>query len=75
VSDAWIVKRRPRRESPLRRHRFVEAAITASQSALPFPGSPMPEPEGTRERLVSSGLSILLHGGLILALFLIAQRA
>jgi hypothetical protein len=75
VSDAWIVKRRPRRVSPLRRHRFVEAAITAHRSALPFPGSPMPEPQGARERVLSSGLSILLHGGLILALFLIAQRA
>ncbi len=75
MSDAWIVKRRPRRISPLRRHRFVESAIAAEHSALPFPGSPMPEPASPRERVVSSGVSILLHGGLFLALFLVAQFA
>jgi len=75
VSDAWIVKRRPRRVSPMQRHRFVEAAITAGHSAVAFPGSPMPEPAGARERAVSSGASILLHGGLILALLLVARLA
>lgn len=75
MSDAWIVKRRPRRVSPLRRHRFVEAAVTGQHSSVAFPGSEMPEPEGGRERLVSGAASILIHGGLFLALFLIAQFA
>jgi hypothetical protein len=75
VSDGWIVKRRPPRVSPLRRHRFVEATIATQHSALPYPGSPMPEPEGARERLVSGGLSVLLHAVLVFALFLVAQFA
>jgi hypothetical protein len=75
VFDAWIVKRRPRRVSPLRRHRFVEAAVAGQHSSVAFPGSEMPEPEGGRERLVSSAASILIHGALFLALFLIAQFA
>jgi hypothetical protein len=75
VNDAWIVKRRPRRASALARHRFVEAAIAAGHSRVAFPGSAMPEPAGARERVVSSGVSILLHGGLILALLLVARLA
>jgi hypothetical protein len=75
MSDAWIVKRRPRRPSAMRRHRFVEAHVAAGHSSVAFPGSPMPEPEGGRERLVSSGTSLLLHGGLVLLLFLLAQLA
>ena len=75
MTDAWIVKRRPRRESPLRRHRFVESAVAAQRSALAFPGSAMPEPAGARERFVSSGASLLLHGALVLALVLVGQYA
>jgi len=75
VSDAWIVKRRPRRPSAMQRHRFVEAHVAAGHSTVAFPGSPMPEPEGGRERLLSSGTSLLLHGGLVLLLFLLAQLA
>jgi hypothetical protein len=75
VTDAWIVKRRPRRVSPLRRHRFVEAAVTAGHSTVAFPGSAMPEPAGARERVVSSSASILLHGAMILALVLVARLA
>jgi hypothetical protein len=70
-----MVKRRQRRLSPLARHRFVEAAVRAGHSAVAFPGSAMPEPEGGRERAVSSGVSILLHGALILALLLVARLA
>jgi hypothetical protein len=75
VSDAWIVKRRPRRPSAMQRHRFVEASILAGHSAVAFPGAPMPEPGGLRERLLSSGVSILLHGALLLALMLVANAA
>ena len=35
----------------------------------------MPEPAGARERLVSSGLSILLHVGLALVFVFLAQLA
>ena len=31
MSEAWIVKRRPRRVTALRRHRFVEAAIRVGE--------------------------------------------
>jgi len=75
VSDGWIVKRRERRISPMQRHRFVEAAVTAGHSTVAFPGSAMPEPEGVRERVVSSGASVLMHGALVLALFLVGSYA
>ena len=75
MSDAWIVKRRPQRPSAMRRHRFVEARVAGGHSAVAFPGSPMPEPEGGRERLLSSGVSLLLHGGFVLLLLLLAQLA
>jgi len=75
VSDAWIVKRRPRRPSAMRRHRFIEARVAAGQSLVAFPGTPMPEPEGGRERWLSSGASILLHGALMLVLLLLANAA
>jgi hypothetical protein len=75
VSDAWIVKRRPRRASAMRRHRFVEAKVAAARAVGAFPGAVMPEPEGSRERLVSTAASILLHGGLILLLVLLARLA
>jgi hypothetical protein len=75
VSDGWEVKRRPRRTTAMQRHRFVEAHVAAGASAVPFPGTPMPEPAGARERLVSGGASLLLHGALILALVLVANVA
>jgi hypothetical protein len=75
VSDGWDVKRRTRRTTAMQRHRFVEAHVGAARSAVAFPGTPMPEPAGARERLFSSGASILLHGALLLALLLIANAA
>jgi hypothetical protein len=59
----------------MRRHRFVEARVAGGHSAVAFPGSPMSEPEGGRERLLSSGVSLLLHGGFVLLLLLLAQLA
>jgi hypothetical protein len=59
----------------MQRHRFVEASILAGRSAVAFPGAPMPEPGGLRERMLSSGASILLHGALLLALMIVANAA
>jgi hypothetical protein len=75
VNDGWEVRRRPRRTTAMQRHRFVEARVGAARSAVAFPGTPMPEPAGARERLVSSGASILLHGALLVALWLVAHAA
>jgi hypothetical protein len=70
-----MVKRRVRRLSPMQRHRFVEALVTGGRSRVAFPGTAMPEPEGARERFVSGGASLLLHGALVLALVLAASLA
>jgi hypothetical protein len=75
LSDAWMVTRRPRRTTAMQRHRFVEAQVSSGRSAVAFPGTPMPEPAGARERLVSGGASLLLHGALVLALVLVANAA
>jgi hypothetical protein len=74
MGERIIVRRRRRRDTPLRTRRiggFVHAGATAAGS---FPGTPMPEPPQARERLVSGGISALLHGlligGLVLAAWL-----
>jgi hypothetical protein len=59
----------------MQRHRFIEARVAVGHSAVAFPGSPMPEPGGGRGRWVSSGASLLIHGGALFLLFLLSQLA
>lgn len=75
MTDAWLVKRRPRRPSALSRHRFVEAQVAAGHSSVAFPGVPMPEAKAGRERWVSTATSLLLHALLVLVLYYVAQLA
>ncbi len=74
--DWFAMGRRLRHESPMRARRIggLAAAGTAPIAAA-FPGGVMPEPEGSRERLVSGGVSALLHALLILPLVLAALLA
>jgi outer membrane biosynthesis protein TonB len=59
----------------MRARRTNSAALAIAAPAGVFPGKAMPEPEGGRKRIVSSGLSILLHALLIGALALAAYFA
>ncbi len=53
-----------------RRKLGVAIASGATAGEVAFPGSSMPDPEGTRERVVSGSLSVLLHALLIAGIFL-----
>lgn len=72
----FVVRRRP-----AKRHRRpappAARAVLAAVAAPPgeFPGRAMPEPAGARERIVSSGLSILIHAALVAAIALTAYLA
>jgi hypothetical protein len=75
MGDRIIVRRRRRRSTPMRSRRIgglAAAGAGASAAAAEFPGSAMPEPESARGRVVSGGLSVLLHGGLVAVLLLAA---
>ncbi len=74
MADRIVVRRRRRRATPLRQRR-LGMAHAGAVPAIDFPGRPMPEPESGRSRLVSGGLSVLLHAGAIGALLLAAWLA
>ena len=76
INSEFVVSRRhPKRAA--RRHAARTSHALAAVAAPPgvFPGTAMPEPEGARERFVSSGLSILLHAALLAAIALTAYLA
>jgi hypothetical protein len=77
MSEWLVVGRRRRRASPLRTRRLGGHLLGAGAAGaeLEFPGSEMPEPTGTRERVVSGSVSLLLHGGMIALLALAAALA
>jgi len=74
MSDRIVVRRRRRRATPMRTRRLTEwrPAATAPEG---FPGEVMPEPEGLRGQLASGGVSLLLHGSLLLSMLLAAWLA
>lgn len=78
LRDDWIVSGRRRRRATPMHVRRIHAVAPGGAAALPpeaFPGTPMPEPESNRTRVLTGGLSLLLHGGLIGALLLAAWLA
>ena len=75
LSDAFTVRRRPPKRGARMHERRANAALSAVAAAPGvFPGTAMPEPQGARERALSSGLALLLHaaivGGIALAAYL-----
>jgi hypothetical protein len=76
VNGDFVVRRRPPKRH--RRDRPAGAAHALAAVAAPageFPGRAMPEPGGARERLVSSGLAVLLHALFVAAIALTAYLA
>jgi hypothetical protein len=61
------ISRRKPRQSPMRMRRqaLVPATAAGGPSAEAFPGTPMPDPQGTKERALSGSLSLLLHAAVI----------
>ncbi len=69
--EGWIVHKRPTASSPLRTLK-LGAATAGSAGAAEFPGLPPDDSGQGRERLVSTAVSTLLHGAILLTLILLA---
>jgi hypothetical protein len=59
----------------MRTRRIGSAAAAAAGVGGDFPGIAIPDPEGTRGRLLSGGISLLLHGAALTALLMAAWLA
>jgi hypothetical protein len=74
-----VVRRRSRRSSPFRSRRVGDALYARPRAgvdpAAEFPGLDLDASTSRRGRVVSSGLSLALHGGLLAALLLAAWIA
>jgi len=77
MTDEIVIHRRRARPSPMRTRRIgnLASAGAAGAAGADFPGIRIPDPEGTRGRLVSGGISLLLHGLAISAILLAAWLA
>ncbi|HEY8119772.1 MAG TPA: hypothetical protein VII78_00510 [Myxococcota bacterium] len=76
ISGEFVVRRRhPKHTARMHARRAGGALAAIAAPPGVFPGIAMPEPTGARERVVSSGLSILIHGLLIAAIALAAYLA
>jgi len=65
MSQVLAIRRRHPRPTPMRSLRVGGALRGAASAARAFPGIEIPEPSRGRRRVLSSGLSLVLHGGVI----------
>jgi hypothetical protein len=76
AEEELVVRRRKKRERPMRTHRVgvhlhaQPAAAGAAAGALDFPGITIPEPDDSRRRWWTSLLSLLIHASILGALVL-----
>jgi hypothetical protein len=76
LSGEFVVRRRPAKRAGRPHGRRADSALrTVAAPPGVFPGTPMPEPASARERVVSSGLSVLIHAALVGAIALTAYLA
>ena len=75
ASGDFVVRRRHARRTRAHAPRPSGALAAVAAPLGVFPGSAMPEPASARERIVSSGLSILIHAGIVAAIALAAYLA
>lgn len=77
MTDEIVIFRRQARRSPMRTRRIgaVSGGGAAAAADVEFPGIAIPDPEGGRGRLISGGISLLLHGVAIGAIILAAWLA
>ncbi len=76
MSEAFIVRRRqPKRGARMHERRANQALAALAAPPGVFPGNAMPEPQGARERALSSGLALLLHAAIIAGIALAAYLA
>src|SRR5215472_12500411 len=65
MSQVLAIRRRRPRPTPMRSLRVGAALRGAAPAARAFPGIEIPEPSRGRRRVLSSGVSLVLHAGLI----------
>jgi hypothetical protein len=79
VTHDLVIRRRHRRGSPLRSRRIGDALYTrprpGADPAAAFPGLELDASTSRRSRVLSGGLSVALHGGLLAALLLASWLA
>ncbi len=76
MAEAWTVRRRKRRPTPMRERRGLgPRALLPAGAAIEFPGTEMPEPESARERLLAGLISLAVHAGGIGLIALLAALA
>jgi len=75
MGERFVVRRRRPQHGRMHAPRMSSAALAIAAPAGVFPGTAMPEPAGARERVVSSGLSILIHALIVAAIALAAYLA
>jgi hypothetical protein len=79
LTQDLVIRRRHRRGSPLRSRRLGAALDAAPRSgvdpAADFPGLELDASTSRRGRVISGGLAVALHGGLLAALLLAAWLA
>lgn len=76
MSEAWTVRRRKQRATPMRSGRSLGApALAPAGVPVDFPGSEMPEPQSARERLLAGAVSFAIHAGAIGAMAILAALA
>jgi hypothetical protein len=79
VAGELVIRRRQRRGSPLRSRRLGDALYAPAQAgvdpAAAFPGLDLDASRSRRGRVISGGLSLAIHGGILGALLLAAWLA
>ena len=70
-----VRRRRPKHAPRMHTRRTSTAALAIAAPPGVFPGTAMRDPAGARERIVSSGLSILIHAAIVAAIGLTAYLA
>jgi hypothetical protein len=75
MADEIAIHRRRARPSPMRTRRIGSVAAATAGAVADFPGIAIPDPEGTRGRLVSGAISFLAHGAAVGAIVLAAWLA
>ncbi len=72
MSQALVIRRRPARATPMRTLRLGASLRAGGAARQPFPGLELKDPPHARGRAVSGTLAVLLHGGVIGLLLLLA---
>ncbi len=75
MAEGLHIRRRHKRSTPMSRRSLSAALASGTAPPAPFPGIDLRDPSSDRATVVSGSLAVLLHGGALLALILLAYLA